>query len=167
MRYGLYLLCLLACDSLALASTNPMQAGAWHVVATMRLRGVLLPLGTRTREADRCWGKQDMAKLDQLAAHLVGDEKSKCTVWDAKLSGNQLAWKMRCEDKVSGEGFGRATLAADHYVVHSEVVGVANPKVWYAPGKVTFIVDYDGARAGDCTPPAAAAGSNNPGATVP
>ena len=116
-----------------LAGATVQRAGKWQVTMEMDMPG--MPMKMPAQTFTTCVTKEQAEKPQPPKQN----QKSDCEVYDYKIDGNVVSWKVKCpKENMTGDGTMKFTAETYEGLVHAKM------------GEQTVTTKMTGKRIGDC-----------------
>ena len=140
LSFGLAILMALVFSLFAYAEVPDIQEGDWEYTMEMKIEGMPVPMPPVTTKFTQCLTKEDIIPKPV-------NKDDQCEMIEQKISGNMVAWKMRCKvkDGVTTYSEGEITYSGTSFD------GTMKMKVTDEDGQtMNQTVKMTGRRIGDC-----------------
>jgi hypothetical protein len=117
-----------------------LHEGLWEITTKMEMQG--MPIRMPARKHTQCLTQENMLKT-MIPKEQAQEEA--CKIIDQRISGNTVAWTMKCSGKDAMEVSGKTTFNGDMF--EGTITMISNDP---DEGKITMINHVSGRRIGEC-----------------
>ena len=117
-----------------------LHEGLWEITTKMEMPG--MPMQMPARKHTQCLTKKNMLKT---MVPKEQTQKEECKITNTKISGNTVAWVMKCSGEDAMEVTGKTTYHGDTF--NGTITMITNDP---EEGKMKMIIHISGRRIGEC-----------------